>query len=267
MVALAAQPLAAATAKPLQSYYSVQVLIEMVNAGDLRDNGIQMTLADAKSIRVGNPQRHGLTVYQKDGVSKMKLPPCPRGVDVPVQGMLGPNTASNVTDNASWVFSAIVVAKTAAAKKPAADHGARLLCSLLDQGLMNVNMTIPASATHGEIKLESKHAGERVQVTRQFATQSSTLSIKELVNVHIAVADNMPPSAKKILSAFASKYSKIITTATCKPNSNIKDTLPAMGKLDDKNAVGYPSGGKGKSKPLAKVKKVMKSSMKRLTRR
>ena len=260
MVQLAAQPqAAAATSTQFQSYYTVQVLAEMIDAGGVRDSGIQITLADAKSLRLGQVQRHPLTVFMKDGIAQMTLPKAPNGVNVPVQGMLGPNSANNVTENCSWVFTLMVVANTAAKKVKAADHGVNLLCTLLEQGLMNVKMTIPATATHGEIEVESKLAGERVQVTRQFGKMGGgKLAVKELVNVHIACAKNVPPLAKKRLEKFAGKYTKIITTSACEPMTTIKETLQTMPHLGETNGSSGKSAGKKGNTRGAKVSKTSK---------
>ena len=115
IVQLAAQPTVPNVPSPIiQSYYTVHGLVEMVDAGEVRDSGVQITLADSKSLRMGQPQRHALTALMKDGVQQMTLPPVPRGVQTPVQGMLGPVSQHNITEGSSWVWTAISVADKAA---------------------------------------------------------------------------------------------------------------------------------------------------------
>ena len=234
VVQLPAQPASGVAAAPttFQSYYSLQILAEMVDVGELHDNGIQITIADAKSLRVGQAQRHALTVLMKDGVQLMTLPNCPRTVEVPVQGMLGPNTCNNITQGSSWAWTMIAKANTAAAKKQAADHGMRILCAILEQGFMKVDLTIPKSATRGEITIASQLSSDRVHITRHFNRVSgamnaqTTQAIKESLNIHIACANNVPPATKKILQTYISKYASIITMSSCAPNTSMKDSLP-----------------------------------------
>ena len=71
IVQLAAQPTVASVPSPtIQSYYTVQGLVEMVDAGEVRDSGVQITLSDSRSLRMGQSQRHALTALMKDGCSK-----------------------------------------------------------------------------------------------------------------------------------------------------------------------------------------------------
>ena len=53
IVAIAAQPAPVADARPIQSYYSLQVLVEIINFNGGQNNALQITFADAKSLRMG----------------------------------------------------------------------------------------------------------------------------------------------------------------------------------------------------------------------
>ncbi len=257
----ASQPAPAANSKPIQSYYSVQVLAEMIDANGGSNNALQVTFADAKSLRMGQPQRHPLTVLQKDGVAAMQLPSCPRGVTVGLQSMLGPNTQDNITNGASWVWTVVSLANTAEKKVAAVEYGVRLLCSVLDQGFVKANVSIPASDTHGPIQVSSRSVGERIEVTRSFGkVGGGSLTVKEIVNIHVAVGKNVPPKAKKLWSAYMAKQGNFITTSTSEPKATMKDTLPSHGQSGATNNIARAAAG-------SSVMKVRRTIAKRPARR
>ena len=136
-------------------------------------------------------QRHPMTSMIKDGVAQMTLPTVPRGVTLALQSLLGTTSSNNISEGASWVWTAIAVADSAAMKPRAIEYGVRLLIAALEQGFLKVDMRIPPTATHGEIVIASRPVGERIEVNRTFASMGGrAMIIKELVNIHVAVVRN-----------------------------------------------------------------------------
>ena len=81
--------------------------------------------------------------------------------------------------------------------------------------------------------------------------------------MHIACANNVPPAAEKILAQLVSDYTAVISSSACKPNTDIKDTVPAMGTIGAVSTQAGKAAGEG----VKGAKKVKQIALKRPARR
>ena len=218
----------AAQALPPQraSVYTTHVLLELIDVNGKRANGARATVADASSLRHGRAGRHALTCFQKDAVAQMDVPAVPRGVTIGVQSLLGPTAAANPCGEASWAWVLGAYGDSAAAGKQAIKFVCDALTSTLEQGQLNVDLSVPASDTHGDFQVESRILTNRVEHTRSLTKlNQEPCTIKEIINLHIVVADNVPPAMLRGLEQLTKKYPTIVTRSQCKPGTSIRNTL------------------------------------------
>jgi hypothetical protein len=232
-------------------------VLEPRDADGQKGNGASISIADTKSLRLKDPQRHPLTSLTKDAMAMMKFSKAPPGVNV-VYSLHGPKSLSNPADTSSWcwAFGAAGKNKTAAAK--AVTYTVDFLKEIVEQGYLVAKLSVPASEKHGPFTINSRDVGERVELTRCFTTRDGKpCTIKEFVNFHIVTAKNFPPAPRKLLQRFLDEHPKLFTVSTCAPHTDLVNTLPASAAPSTTPKIA------GARKPAAmKTQKVISKTMK-----
>jgi len=152
--------------------------------------------------------------------------------------------------------------------------------ALLTKSILQADINVPATSDKAAFTAKANILDSRVCLTRKGTKYNGDgFEIRELTNIKIGLTKNVPPSVRKIVENFASKYSKIVTTrsgdpsVTCKSglHTDISNTMPTTKATGTKNIAkamkGRPPTTSKKARKItqpvrAKVKKMMKTMKK-----
>ena len=239
----------------MSTNYTNAVTLEMLDVAGKMNNGARLCIADAGSLRAGEPARnHALSMLQSLALKHFQLPRAPRGTDaVFPTGLKGPDARRNPTSGASWAFVAAPCANAAAAAKQTVQCVSDLGLALLKQAFLEVDLDVPAETGKSARSAESERLQQRVKLTRTGENiAGGSFQVVELVNFRIALAGNLPKTVPDSWKTFAAKCPEIITLATEDPRQLFDAFRPAGA-----SASTTPEAGGKRSQGRAKVAKTI----------
>ena len=225
--------------------YTNAITLEMIDVGGKKGNGARLCICDAAALRAGEPGRnHALSTFQNRAVLCFKLPAVPGGVEVYCPtGLKGPLASDNPTNGASWAFVATPFAVSAAKAKKAVEFASTLGIQLVKQAILTLDIDVPAADKKSAWKATSELLQQRVKITRTGEKiAGGTYTVHELVNMRVALADNLPKEVLKTwttlckdhvslmnlnITPAGAVFSSFSPTATLKTTTSPASTAPA----------------------------------------
>ena len=241
----------------MSTNYTNAVTLEMLDVAGKMNNGARLCIADAGSLRAGEPARnHALSTLQSRALNHFQLPRAPKGTDaVFPTGLKGPDAHQNPTSGASWAFVAAPYANTATAAKQTVQYVSDLGLALLKQAFLEVDLDVPAETNKSAWGAKAERLTHRVKLTRTGEKiAGGSFQVVELVNFRIALASNLPKTVLDSWKTFAAKYPEIVTLTTANPGQLLDAFRPAGTSASTASAAGgkRPQGRTKVAKTIAK---------------
>jgi len=97
---------------------------------------------------------------------------------------------------------------------------------------------VPAAKKHGAFTVVSRCLG--IETTRTFNLKSTgnPMTVKELTNFHVVTTKDFPSRPRLLLKRYMEKHGTIFSTSTCRPRTDIVDTVAATVPAQPSNASG-----------------------------
>jgi hypothetical protein len=201
----------AVTGKP--NLITLLVFVKMVTVGSKKDAGSQVSFSDGQSHRDEKPNdRHGTSTTTKAPCNALNLPTPPKGVVVANQGLKPPNSNENPFKGISWTWVLTSYGTSTATIKKAVHFATDFGISMLQKCISNINTKLPGSVPSKSFTAESTVLQNRVAIARSGQKMSGgTYTIRDLINIRIDLASNLPINIRKEWLKFAHEYPAVIT--------------------------------------------------------
>ena len=126
------------------SLLTIVVTVNLVDVGKQKNAACRIACVDGQSRRDQKPAaRHGMFTFTKNATEQLDLPLPPKDIVVADQTMMSLGNHKNPFKYISWMWLAAAYGTCNRTATEAIDWIAKLGIALLQQGLFDVNMTVP----------------------------------------------------------------------------------------------------------------------------
>ena len=190
-------------------------------------NAVRGTIADGRSLRRGEADRHGLNQFQKDGLFVFKLAAPKSPVVVHKNQLMPPSATESACKDESWSYT-VLASGPANRLALTAEYIVNTLRDGLRKGYTQCDFEIPPSDRHSRIIFKGSALTNRLQISRTFRKlDGHDMTIRELINFRVTLAKNLPPKPANVLKDFVAQHSGFMTLHECAAGTRMKDTLGA----------------------------------------
>jgi len=173
---------------------------------------------------MGPAKRHGLSTLSSKFEPCTQMPAVPARVKVLTKGLRPPNASDSVYRDITWAYHIVAYGENDASSGRAIEFGGMTGLNLLEHGILNADL-----AANG-MTAKSSPLTNRVAITRTGCSLSGgQWEHRDLINVVIRLASNLPPSLKKRFQALANRFSYCVKCTEHAPGA----VIPTAGSMTE----------------------------------